>query len=122
VLLVVQSVLVWSSTVVYVWITLACFPSLPQGLTVATVVWAAIISGIVALPTPGYFGAYEAFGLAALMLWDVDEQAARAFALFLHLAVLGFMIAVGGLFLIREGWSLRALVRESRAVARSELH
>ncbi len=115
-LLVAQSVAIWAVTIGYVGCALRCFPDLPQGWTVATVVWAGIIAGMVALPTPGFFGSYEAFGLAALLLWGVDDQVGRTFALFLHLLNFGFTVAIGVGYLVAEGWSLRAVVQQSHAV------
>ncbi len=114
------SVGVWVLTVIAVWFTLLAFDGVPHTLTAATVTWTAAISGSVAVPTPGFFGPFEAFCLAALMLWDVDPDAGRTFALMLHLSQFFFTIALGGYFLVKQGLSLRALVSASQRASAGE--
>jgi glycosyltransferase 2 family protein len=109
------SIAVWATTVLSVWIALHSFPGVPTTLTAATVVWTSTIAGLVALPTPGFFGSYEAFCLAALLLWGTDPDLGRTFAVFLHLTHFGFTVGIGVPALLAEGTSLRALVAESRA-------
>lgn len=111
------SAAVWFFTVVGVWLGMLAFDGIPHGLTAAAVVWTACISGAIAVPTPGFFGPFEAFCLAALMLWEVDLDAGRTFAVVLHLTQFGFTIALGGYYLVKEGLSLRRIVSESQAAA-----
>jgi len=109
---------VWIFTIVAVGLSLLAFEGLPHTVTAAITVWTVTMAGMIAVPTPGFFGAYEAFCLAALLLWQVDIDAARTFAVVLHLSQFFFTIALGGTFLVREGLSLRALVEQSRQVGR----
>ena len=81
----------WSSYFAYVTAALACFPGLPSGARVGTVTATAVIAGTTALPTPGFFGSYEASMVAALRLFGADEVGASAAALFLHVGYLSFV-------------------------------
>ena len=63
-----------------------------------------------AVPTAGFFGADELFCSAALGLWGVPESLAATFGVVLHLTQFGFIVVVGGVFLVLEGMSLRDLV------------
>jgi hypothetical protein len=115
VLAVLASVLTWSLTIGSVWLVLQAFDGLPVSWTAAVVVWTVTIAGMAALPTPGFFGPYEAFCLAALLLWQVDSDVARTFAVVLHLSHFSVTVGLGVPFLLAEGRSLGDLVRESRA-------
>ncbi|MFT4626598.1 MAG: uncharacterized membrane protein YbhN (UPF0104 family) [Myxococcota bacterium] len=115
VLAVALSIITWALTVVGVWIVLQAFSDLPGTWSVAIVVWTVTIAGMAALPTPGFFGPYEAFCSAALLLWQVDPSVASTFAVVLHLSHFGFTVALGLPFLVSEGRGLTELVRESRA-------
>jgi hypothetical protein len=48
------------------------------------------------------------------MVFGVQEDAAKAFAVLLHLSQYFFTLGVGFWFLLREGWSLRELVSRSQ--------
>ena len=109
------SVATWGMTVVSVWLVLQAFDGLPHTWTAAIVVWTVTIAGMAALPTPGFFGPYEAFCLAALLLWSADPDTARTFAVVLHLSQFGFTVALGLPFLLLEGRGLGELVRDGRA-------
>jgi uncharacterized membrane protein YbhN (UPF0104 family) len=64
-----------------------------------------------AVPTPGFFGSFEAACTGALVLWGVEADLARTFALVLHLTQFAFTIVIGSLALVSEGLGMRALVR-----------
>lgn len=109
-----HSVLVWVSTVAAVACVLAAFPDIPHSIEAAATTWTITITGMTVAPTPGFFGAYEAFCLASLMLWDVSRESGAALAVVMHLGQFGFTVVLGGAFLIVEGLSLRELVSASR--------
>ncbi len=114
------SVVIWAITVGAVALTLASFPGLPAGPAVALTVWSVTLSGMTVAPTPGFFGAFEAFCSGALMIFGADADRARTFAVILHLGQFLFTIGVGLLFLLLEGLSLREVVGRSRASAVEE--
>lgn len=105
------SVGIWAVTVTAVGTCMAAFQGIPVGVAEAWSTWTITISGMTAIPTPGFFGAYEIFCSAALWIWGVDPDIARTFAIVLHLGQFGFIVVIGGYFLLREGLSLRSLVR-----------
>lgn len=111
------SALIWAVTVTAVGTVMAAFPGLPTSIGAAWSTWAITISGMTAVPTPGFFGAYELFCTAALWLWGVDGDLARTFAIVLHLGQLGFIVVVGGIMLVLEGLSLQDLVRSAGPAA-----
>ena len=84
---------------------------LPSG---ALIVWTLTLAGMTAVPTPGFFGGFEASCSAALMMLGGDADRARTFAVLLHLGQFAFTVCSGVLFLVLEGLSLRELVDRSR--------
>lgn len=112
-----HSVVVWATTIAAVACVLAAFPELPHTLEAAATTWTITITGMTVAPTPGFFGAYEAFCLASLMLWDVSREAGAALAVVMHLGQFGFTVVLGGVFLVLEGLSLREVVSASRREA-----
>ena len=112
-LLGVLSACIWAVTVAAVGTCMAAFDGIPVGVAEAWSTWTITISGMTAIPTPGFFGAYEIFCSAALWIWGVDSHVARTFAIVLHLGQFGFIVVLGGIFLLREGLGLRSLVRSA---------
>lgn len=107
------AIAIWALTTVYVrWLLLA-FPGMPTDWSVALAVTTFTVVGTVAIPTPGFFGPFEAFCKATLVLWAVDPAAAAALAILWHLLAFGFHAVTGGLLLLREGLSLGELIRAS---------
>lgn len=109
------SVVIWGITVGAVGLTLHAFPGLPSGVDDALTVWAVTLAGMTVAPTPGFFGGFEAFCSAALVMLGADADRARTFAVLLHLGQFGFTVGTGLLFLVWEGVSLREVVGRSRA-------
>ncbi|MCB9675727.1 MAG: flippase-like domain-containing protein [Alphaproteobacteria bacterium] len=107
------AVLVWAGTITCVWLLLSAFPGLPATWEVALAVTAFTVTGTVALPTPGFFGPFEVFCKAVLVLWSVEPTLAATFAIVWHLHQFGFHLVTGMGLLVREGLSLTALVRAS---------
>ena len=104
------SLVIWIVTIGAVGLCMSAFAGLPVGVGPAWATWTITISGMTAVPTAGFFGAYELFCSAALGLWGVPESLAATFGIVLHLTQFGFIVVVGGLFLVLEGMSLRDLV------------
>lgn len=103
----------WAVTLVAVWATLAAMPGLPHDPGAVVFVWTVTLTGLAAVPTPGFFGGFEAACLAALTVLGADGDKARTFALLLHLGQFGFTVVVGGYYILKEGLSLRELVRRA---------
>ena len=97
-----------------IWFALLGFPDLPNSVGVVWSVWTITLVGMVVAPTPGFIGVYELFCATALWLWGVDRTDGTAFAMALHASQLLFTIAIGTVFILKEGFSLRTLVRDSR--------
>lgn len=109
------SVAIWLLTLLAVQAQLVAFGTLPHGFLDALTTWTATLSGMTVLPTPGFFGGFEAACTAALQLLGAAATDAAPFALLLHLTQFVFTIVLGGLFLAIEGLSLRDVVAKSRA-------
>ena len=107
----VVSLAIWALTITAVGTVMTGFDGVPVGLGPAWSTWTITLSGMTAVPTPGFFGGFEAFCTAALWLWGVEPNLARTFALVLHLGQFGFTVAVGGIALAAEGLGLSALIR-----------
>ena len=71
-----------------------------------------VLTGMTAVPTPGFFGIYELACVAALKLWFVDPTLSRTFAIVLHLGQFIFILLLGGVFLFLEGLSLKDLSKK----------
>jgi hypothetical protein len=111
------SVVIWSITIVSVLCVLNVFDGLPHTMAAALTTWSITLSGMTVAPTPGFFGAYEAFCLAALLLFGVDQTIGATFAIVLHLGQFAFTVVMGGAFIVWQGLSLRTLVANSRKAA-----
>ncbi len=111
------SVAIWAVTIFAVKLQLAASPGLPSSLGAALTTWTATLAGMAALPTPGFFGGYEAACAAALELLGAGPSDARSFGILLHLGQFGFTIGVGTAFLLAEGLSLREVVAKSQEEA-----
>lgn len=114
---IVTSLVIWALTIFAVQVTLLAFPGLPAGAGDALTTWTITLSGMTAAPTPGFFGGFEAFCSAALIMLGADGDRARTFAVLLHLGQFGFTVATGLAFLVYEGLSLREVVDKSRSAA-----
>lgn len=114
----VLSLSVWAVTMVAIWFALMGFPDLPNGLGVVWSVWTITLVGMIVAPTPGFIGVYEFFCATALVLWGVDRVDGTAFALTLHASQLFFTLAMGSIFVIKEGVSIRGLVNDSRSLSK----
>lgn len=112
-----SSVVIWGITVVAVYVTLLAFPGLPATPGNALFLWAVTLAGMTAAPTPGFFGAFEGFCTATLVMLGADGDRARTFAVILHLGQFLFTVGTGLAFLLYEGVSLREVVGRSRSVA-----
>lgn len=108
----------WAGTIGAVLLVMLAFEGVPHSYRAAAAVWTTTITGMTVAPTPGFFGAYEAFCLAGLLLWGVERTLGATFAVVLHLVQFGFTVILGGTSLVAEGLSLRQVVQESRAAVR----
>ncbi len=109
------TVVIWTLTVLAVQRTLAGFAGLPHGVSDALVTWSLTLAGMTALPTPGFFGGYEAVGGAVVELLGGERSVARTFALLMHLSQFGFTVVLGLVALAWEGVRLGDVVSRSRA-------
>ncbi len=89
------------------------------GFRAATVNWGLTLAAMTALPTPGFFGPYEAASSAALRLMGLGADHAVALAVITHLGQFGFTVGVGLVFLLVAGLSLPEVIRRSREVGRT---
>ncbi|MCB9777121.1 MAG: flippase-like domain-containing protein [Alphaproteobacteria bacterium] len=101
---------VWLTTIASVAVVMSAMPGIPVSFASAWTTWTVTLSGMVAVPTPGFFGAYELFCSSALWLFQVDADRARTFALVLHLSQFGFTILLGAVGMLVEGVGVRQLV------------
>jgi len=115
-----SSVLIWLITLWSVQVSLAAFPGLPYDFRTALVVWTVTLLGMAAIPTPGFFGGFEAACAGGLTLLGVDGDLARTFAVILHIGQFGFTVAWGLVFLVWEGVSLREVVGRSQDALAAE--
>jgi uncharacterized membrane protein YbhN (UPF0104 family) len=101
----------WGFTLAAVRALLGGFPGMPTAPAAVLTTWTFTLLGMTLVPTPGFFGPYELACSSALQLWGVESAAAQSFGLVLHLGQLAFTLCIGGIGLLVEGLSLRALVR-----------
>jgi len=114
-----QTLLLWA---VYLFITFLGVAAFGFGLTPWALLEVAIILTIfttfsLSIPAaPGYVGTYHGAVLAALALFDIDNDAARALAIVLHL--LNFLIytPLGAWYLVKAGLSLDLATEHKKEV------
>ncbi|MSQ03419.1 MAG: flippase-like domain-containing protein [Myxococcales bacterium] len=112
---VILSALIWIVTLFAVQVQLVASPGVPTDFGAALATWTATLSGMAVLPTPGFFGGFEAACSTALQLLGATPEAAAPFAILLHLTQFAFTIVLGTVFLAIEGLGLREVVAQSRA-------
>ena len=106
------SAAIWLLTIAAIGVFMTAFAGIPVGVGPAWSTWAVTLSGMVALPTPGFFGSFELFCSSALwLLWGVERDLAGAFAIALHIGQFTFTIGIGAIFLVVEGLSVRDLIQ-----------
>ncbi len=106
---------VWACNIATVSALLRALPGLPTGVDTALTVCTVTVAGVLAVPTPGMLGAFEASARAALAPWSVDPARAATLAILWHSLTFGFHAMLGVAGLIREGVSLRELVARANA-------
>ena len=109
---------VWACTIVGIRTVYAGADLEGLGFRAATVNWGITLAAMTALPTPGFFGPYEAASSAALRLFGLKPEHAVATAVITHLGQFAFTIGLGTIFLLAAGLSLREVVRRSREAGR----
>lgn len=109
----------WLGIIVSCYSVMLGFDAIPQTLEMALTTWTVTITGMTVAPTPGFFGSYEAFCTASLLLWDVNREVATTYSLVLHLTQFLFIVGLGTVYLLKEGISLRQVVADSRQAAGS---
>ncbi len=112
-----QTIALWSLTLVGIASFMWGFPGIPSTLGAVWTTWSVTLAGMTALPTPGFFGGYELFCTAALWLLGVESALAGTFAITLHLGQFAFTCGLGGFFVLREGMSFRSLVVRREDIA-----
>ena len=110
------SLAMWFGVVSAVYVLMAGFNGVPATAQAALTTWTITITGMTLAPTPGFWGTYEAFCLAALLMFDVERSVGTTFAVVLHLTQFGFIVGLGSSYLLAEGVSLTRLVTDSRKV------
>ncbi len=107
---VVHTVALWGLTLLGIGTFMWGFPGIPSSIAAVWTTWSVTLSGMTALPTPGFFGGYELFCTAALLLLGVERSLAATFAITLHLGQFVFTSGLGGYYVAREGLGLRSLI------------
>jgi uncharacterized membrane protein YbhN (UPF0104 family) len=105
---------IWGATIVGIRVIYAGTPFPGLGFRAAAVNWGLTLAAMTALPTPGFFGPYEAASSAALRLMGLAPEPAVAVAVVTHLGQFVFTVGLGLVFLLGAGLSLGELVRRSR--------
>jgi hypothetical protein len=105
---------IWASTIVYTSAALRTLPSLPRSVEAAAFTWAGVMAAITALPTPGFFGSYEAGGAGALTLYGADRDLAVVMALGMHVLYTAFVAVLGIPYAVAELGVVADAIRGSR--------
>ena len=108
---------VWGAGIAFGASIMAGFDGLPVTFDVAAVNNASTVTALALIPTPGFVGAWEAGAFGGLIVYDVDADVARAFAITHHAVAFAFNMVVGLAFLARQGRSFSELVRASNEQA-----
>lgn len=107
----------WLASLVACGVTMGGFAELHPSLGAVLVNWTATITAVVALPTPGFVGGFEAGSAGSLVALGADADVARSFALLLHVLQLAFTVAFGLVCFAILGVTVRDAVHESRSIS-----
>ena len=105
----------WGLTLIGIGTFMWGFPGIPSSIEAVWTTWSVTLSGMIALPTPGFFGGYELFCTAALLLLGVERSLAATFAITLHLGQFVFTSGLGGYYVVKEGLGLSSLIVKPRS-------
>ena len=108
------STLIWFAAIGQVYVLLWAFPEGPNTLTVAVAVTTVTLAGVITIPTPGFFGPFEVFCKATLLIWAVSPDVAATFAIIWHLHIFAFNVIPGLALMLHDGLSFSSLVDDSR--------
>ena len=109
------TVALWGLTLIGIGTFMWGFPGIPSSIEAVWTTWSVTLSGMTALPTPGFFGGYELFCTAALLLLGVERSLAATFAITLHLGQFVFTSGLGGSYVVKEGLGLSSLIVKPRS-------
>lgn len=116
-----HTAIIWVGTLFAVAAYMDGFDRLDWDWSLVLFNWAMTMTGMVAIPTPGFFGGFEMASQGSLELFGVDPSLAGTFALSIHLTMFAFTILSGLVFTLFKGWSLVAVVQASRQEAPAEV-
>lgn len=105
---------IWLVGVLACWTAMHGFPGLDARLDEAMFSWAATLTAITLVPTPGFFGSFEAGAAGSLAVLGYDADLARVYGVAYHLYAFGFTAALGLIFMAVHGIDLVGSVRRSR--------
>ena len=98
----------WGFSVAWIYSLMFAFFDSPEPL------WAVFVTGVIALgvvapSSPGYIGVYEAVMVGALLVFDIAEADALAYAIISHSLFLLVSTTLGAIGLSKDGQSLGAV-------------
>ena len=105
---------IWVVGVLACWTAMHGFPGLGARLDEAMFSWAATLTAITLVPTPGFFGSFEAGAAGSLAVLGYDPNLARVYGVAYHLYAFGFTAVLGLIFMALRGIDLVGSVRRSR--------
>jgi uncharacterized membrane protein YbhN (UPF0104 family) len=106
-----DTALVYAFSIGATWCVLLAFAGVPHDFGAAAVVLSFTTIGMSAAPTPGSVGAYEASGLAALLLHGVERSLGATVSIVLHVTLLAFSLGLGAAAMLFEGIRFKDLGR-----------
>lgn len=96
------SALVWGSTFVRFWVSLAAFPTIEPTIILSVTAGVLVSLAIAAPSAPGFVGVYEAGCIAAFALFGLSKESATAYAIVTHLLEYLLVVFFGMLALFRN--------------------
>lgn len=96
------SALVWGSTFLRFWVSLAAFPTIEPTILLSVTAGVLVSLAIAAPSAPGFVGVYEAGCIAAFALFGLSKESATAYAIVTHLLEYLLVVFFGVLALFRN--------------------
>lgn len=105
------SALVWGSTFVRFWVSLAAFPTIEPTIILSVTAGVLVSLAIAAPSAPGFVGVYEAGCIAAFALFGLSKESATAYAIVTHLLEYLLVVFFGVLALFRNDLKFGELLK-----------
>lgn len=110
------SALVWTMTMIQLWLGLYLFPidalTSTSSIALALTTMVVIALAVAAPSAPGFVGVYQVACIAAFAMFGLSKEIAMAFAIITHLHMIVIFLVYGPILLVQQGLELGSIIKK----------